>query len=145
MNRLRISRNFWLDEFICPEIYGRFGHASRWFLRLEIVEICQYIRTQTGKAIIVNNWYTGGPYEQSGLRPLTGDVGAEHSLHRYGCAADIKVADMTPFQVKEFIQAHWPQLQQIGLTTIENIKHTPTWTHLDCRNTGSSKLLIVNP
>ena len=145
MNRLQISTNFWLDEFICPEIYGKFGHASRWFLHYPIVEVCQYIRTTTGKPVTINNWYTGGSYEYSGLRPLTGDVGAEHSLHRYGRAADIKIKGMQPVEVKAFIKEHWPQLQQLGLTTIENITHTPTWTHLDCRNTGSSKLLIVNP
>lgn len=145
MKRLKVSQNFYLDEFVCPELYNKFGFNSQWFIRKELIAICQYIRTHINKPLVINNWFNGGNYAYSGLRPLSGGVGAFNSLHRYGAAVDIKVQGRTSAQVYLFIKEHWEALNKIGLTTLENIKHTPTWVHLDCRNTTSKELVIVNP
>ena len=48
-------------------------------------------------------------------------------------------------EVYDFILHNQDKYFGIGLSTIENIEHTPTWLHLDCRLTGLEEFKIVNP
>jgi hypothetical protein len=53
---------------------------------------------------------------------------------------------MTIRQLFAILKAHEDEFVSQGLiTTVENIDFTLTWLHIDCRNTGIDKLLIVNP
>lgn len=142
---MQVSKSFELTEFICPEVYAKFGSSSIWFLDHRIVDVVQYIRDQLNKKVVINDWHTGGEHKESGLRSFDTPTGGKMSQHKFGRAADIKVEGMYPFQVLQFIKDHWAQLHALGLTTIEDITKTPTWNHLDTRWTGRNDLFIVEP
>lgn len=140
-----ISEHFCIQEFVPKEIYQQFGDNSIWFINPNIVVVCEYLRVAINKPITINNWHTGGQYNLSGYRPPDCATGGKLSQHKRGDAADIKVAGMSPKEVLRFIQAHWKELRDMGLSTVENVDSTPTWNHLDCRWTDLDTLLIVNP
>lgn len=147
-NRIKITENFYLDEFIHPDIYRKYGKNSIWFLDAKIVYICQQLRTDLNVPITINNWAVGGNFKYSGLRPLDAKIGAKRSQHKFGRAADPKgFGGMSIEEVFNYIMdnENKSRYMDLGLTTIENIKHTPTWLHLDTRLTNLEDILIVNP
>jgi hypothetical protein len=160
MNRVRVSKDFFLDEFIHPELYARFGTKSLLWIRPEIIVIAQEIRNLFGKTII-NNWSANGAFTpdeflklnrkmqdgyftESGLRlPLT-SIGAKYSMHKYGCAVDLKFTDVTPQEVRDYLIKYYKlKFQPLGLTRMED--ETPSWVHVDIANTASQNLIVFKP
>ena len=160
MKRARVSNDFFLDEFIHPALYARFGERSIMWLRPEVIAIAQAVRNIFGKTII-NNWSAKGDYPpevflklkestrkgyftESGLRSPDTATGAKFSMHKYGCAVDLKFVDATPDEVRKYIAGHYKdKFQHLGLTRFEGM--TPSWVHLDIANTGSRELIVFNP
>jgi len=144
MNRVQLTENFYLDEFIDPSTYAARGAKSIQLIDMRIVYACQYIRDHLG-SVTVNNWAKSGQYKESGLRSAFTKTGAKFSQHKFGRAADIKVAGKTPAEVHAFIKAHEQFfIERQWITTMEELEDTPTWTHIDCRFTGLDKLSIVS-
>lgn len=136
---------FKIQELVPPEVFARFGNSSWWFLRPEAVQALNKLRKHLDRPITVNNWATGGMYEQSGLRTIDSQHYSAFSQHSFGNAFDIKVSGMSAESVYDWCLAHESLLISWGFTTIEDKNITPTWTHLDCRMTGNDKLMIVRP
>lgn len=134
---MKISKNFWLYEFIPPDVYEHMGASSIWLIDMRIVQVCQLLRERFGKPITVNNWMNGGRRYLSGYRPLRSNFGARYSQHKYGRAADIVVEGTEPEAVREDIRKNFARYREAGLSTIE--KTTPGWVHLDVRHTGLDK------
>jgi hypothetical protein len=113
---------------------------------MRIILGLQKLREVAGVPFTINNWVKGGSFDERGLRLPNTRTGARWSQHKYGRAIDIdpvgiSVAEL--FQIakdneKLFIENQW-------ITTIENIAFTKSWLHIDCRYTGRSEFLIVNP
>lgn len=146
MNRVKITPNFYLDEFIDPSIYATRGERSINLMDYRIIKFTQWLRELTGAPIIVNNWASGGQYKESGLRRANTMTGAKWSQHKYGRAVDLKCSTMKPRELFDVILKYEDYVIKEQLcTTIENTLFTPTWLHCDCRYTGMDKILIVNP
>ncbi len=159
MKRIRISDNFFLDEFIPPEMYRRFGEKSLLWLRPDVVRIAQALRHLFG-ACTINDWsqegeinaleflklpnaIKGKSYTESGIRLPDSKTGATFSMHKYGCAADLKFKDTDPDTIRRFIIANYHEkFRPLGLRRME--AQTPTWVHVDVGNTGWSELTIFN-
>ena len=77
---------------------------------------------KSDKPLVINNWFNGGNYAYSGLRPLSGGVGAFNSLHRYGAAVDIKCAggEATYLLVAAAIKCGF---KRIGISRKSNFVH----------------------
>jgi hypothetical protein len=77
-------------------------------------------------------------FEGCGFR--TGPVGAEFSQHRYGRALDLHVREVLLWDVYQEIKNNrgsWPEI-----STIEDIRDTPGWIHVDCRwNNGKFQII----
>ena len=143
---MKVAENFIIQEFVPKEIYEKFGERSIQFVDPKIIQVVQTLRELLGKSITVNNWHSGGQYNESGFRTPNTSTGAGLSQHKFGRAADIKVDGMTSKEVYDFIIKHKAFLMPKGLTTLENINATPTWVHCDVRyNSENKDLLIVNP
>ena len=41
MERIKISENFYLDEFVGKKFYQKFGAKSRWFVDQKLIDIVQ--------------------------------------------------------------------------------------------------------
>lgn len=142
---MKVTKDFELQEFVCKEIWDKWHDKSLWFVDRRIIDIVQHLREKTGKPITINNWHTNGNYNESGLRRFDTKTGGSMSQHKFGRAADVKVKDMKPAEVLVLIKANWTGFKWKGLTTIEDVKFTPTWLHLDCREWGDEELHIVAP
>lgn len=147
---MKVSANFHLEEFVPKNVFKIFGQKALWQLDPRLIEIVQKIRIDLGRPIHINTWMDGGKYEFRGYRPITSDVGAQFSQHRRGCALDIDVEDMTNEEVFEFLMNHWHGYDAMGVTTLENPKFTPGWTHFDLRQKiegvhPERSFLIVDP
>lgn len=143
MARFKVSDNFYLDEFVDPETYKAWGNKSIWFIDPKVIRIAQLLRDLVGAPVTINNWWDGGQYKLSGLRPLDANIGAKLSQHKFGRGIDVKVKGMKPNEVHELITYHLSDFQEVGLTTMEHVNLTPTWTHLDVRTTIQDELLMV--
>lgn len=140
---MKVAPNFDLRELVSPEAYATLGDSARWCIDPKLVDVVQAIRTIAGKPVTVNNWHAGGRYTQSGYRTPTEKTGAKLSQHRFGRAADLKIAGLTPLDGLQLLKDNWYVLSRLGLTTVEDPEHTPTWLHVDTRWTGQDELLIV--
>lgn len=142
--RVQVTENFYLDEFIHPVIYAARGAKSIQLIDHRMILLAQFIRDNMGP-IFINTWATGGDRKNSGLRYWKEPLGATWSQHYFGNAFDCVSPQYKPKDIHEFLLANQDQLIERGwLTTLEALKDTPTWTHVDNRYTGLSKIQIVN-
>jgi hypothetical protein len=146
--RIKISDHFYLDEYVTPEFYTRWGAKCINWIRPEVISVDEFLHSRFGKAMTINNWAIGGQRTQSGLRYPSTTVGAGDSLHKFGVASDKQFEGANSAfyeEVRQDIIKHWKELYlPLGLTTIEAA--TPTWLHTDCRHILNPSIInIVHP
>lgn len=140
----KVSKDFFLQEFLPPEIFEMSPVAGIWFLDPRIIIIAQTIRDRFGKPVTINNWADGGAYKNSGFRDPLSDIGAMFSQHKFGRAIDIKIEGMESEEIrKDILKNYYTVFRPLGLSTME--ADTPTWVHVDCRHTNQDSLFIVKP
>ena len=147
---MKVSNNFYLQEFVDEGTYKQWGDSSIWFVDPRIITLAQFIRERLGKPCTINNWHSGGQYQYSGFDPPGGYRKATSlSQHRFGRAIDLKVSGMESNGAPELradIQGHWDLYHKAtAITTIEDGNYAPTWCHIDIRTTGMDELKIVKP
>jgi hypothetical protein len=140
-----ISKSFDIREFVGPSIYRQYGESSTWFIQKQLVDVMQYIRDYFAAPVIINNWYKGGEFSERGFRLPDTPTGGKLSDHKRGMAADFNVKGMTAQAVNAAILAAEKDFLKIGVTAMEDIESTPTWTHVSVRWTKLDKILIVKP
>lgn len=149
MQRVKVSRNFYLDEFIDKGIYNRFEAKSQRYIRPELIKIAQLLRSHIGQPMTINNWWTGGAYSESGLRSFKTSTGALYSAHKYGAAMDLKIGVMTSEEMAQLIKDSYEILKPLGVTRIEDPAFTKgkhrDWLHIDTLFTGKKNLQIIKP
>jgi len=142
MNRVKVSDDFYADEFFYPSIYHRLHkkwgeERVSWWINPQRIQRLQLLRDLVGVPVTNCNWATGGPFKYSGLRPMTSLVGAIDSQHKYNNADDPKVWGMDSEQVHNIIHENWDAFRKIGVTTLEHPDKTRGkglgWTHMDGR------------
>lgn len=133
-----ISEHFVIPEFVPPEIWNAYGSRSIWFIDYRIVQAAEKLMAFIDKPLFINTWHRGGRYFESGYRLPDTLTGARFSQHKSGRAVDIKITGIPPEEMREIIRQNWATF---GITTIE--ADTPSWTHIDIRNTGLDNLLEV--
>lgn len=142
---MRLTKNFYLNEFIPQSVLNQYGNSSIWFIDFKIVLISQFIRDYFNKPTYVNGIFEDVFYDESGFRSPYSNIGTYFSQHKFGRAADIKVLDHSPFEVKTCIKTEFKSMhskfRELGLTTME--KDTHSWTHFDVRRTYQYDLFIV--
>ena len=147
--RFKITDNFYLDEFIDETTYNRFKDKSQRYIRKENIRAVQYLRSMTGLPITINNWYKGGGYGESGLRDINTQTGARYSAHKFGAATDLKISDLTSFEMFDIVKKYEEELIELGITRVEHPEYTKgkhrDWLHLDSLYTGEDKLKIIKP
>lgn len=143
---MKINQYFDLREFVPPEIWGRYGEKSIWFVDPKVFAIASAYREFFGVPVIVNTWHNGGQLTYRGYRPPDTKIGATFSQHRFGRAFDCHFVGLTVQEAYKRICDNFAPFAAVGLTTLEDVAHTPTWLHSDCRAVAdNSKPLIVRP
>lgn len=136
---MNLTEHFSLEEMIFSETASRKGFDNRPTAK----EIANLVRTatlleQVRKVINKQIQVTSG-YRCKELNQAVGS--SETSQHRLGCAADIKVAGMTPNQLVEAIIASDIQYDQL-------IREFDSWVHISVPNeanmTPRNQTLIID-
>lgn len=145
MNRIKLTENFYLDEFIHPEIYKTFGSNSKLYLSPVLVDLVQAIRNKYGKPININTWFNGGIRRNSGLRDYKNPLGGKlnRSRHYYGLCVDMSCDNIKELQ--NHINDNLDYYHELGLRVVENFSHTPTWCHISVEWTGKESVKFINP
>jgi hypothetical protein len=148
INQMKISPHFDLREFVPKAIWDEYGEKSTWFVDPRLIEGAEWLRSFFGEPIIINNWHTGGSFQNRGFRPPNTTVGARLSQHKFGRAIDFNVQGVTSDAVYDALSnpGAWSLVaQHTAFTTMESKYFAKTWCHIDLRQTRSNQLLIVNP
>jgi hypothetical protein len=139
------TKHFNIKELVNPNIYKRYGDSSWKFLNPLILNAIDTLREGIGSPIIINDWQWGGNYQDSGMREVDSSIGALYSMHKFGCAMDLKFPDSSVDVVYDYILDNEEYWYNTGVRRLENIKHTPTWLHIDCANTHlNGKIHVFN-
>lgn len=144
---MKVSENFELHEFIDPVTYAELGEKSIEKVDPKLFGISELLRSKTGRPGIINNWKSGGPYKESGLRRKDTPTGAKKSAHKDGLAIDYKTLGMAATLVYQLILDNEAEFYDAGVRQIEDISFTPTWVHLSTRgkDNAGKKIQIIKP
>lgn len=142
MERIKLSKNFYLDEYIPEGLYRELEHKTHILIGLldkRLIAADQRLRNIFGP-VTINNWAAGGDRNWSGIRTPDSPFYSRTSQHSWGRASDKLFSNATPEEVRAYIKIHWKKL---GITCVEE---NVTWVHSDVRYVMKQrKLLLVNP
>ena len=83
MNRIGLTKNLWLDEYIPKELYLKFEKKPHILIGLidrRLVMADQLLRDKFG-SVTINNWWNGGNRNWSGIRTPDSPVYSQTSQH----------------------------------------------------------------
>lgn len=141
---MKVSNNFIIQEFITKDIH-ELKYPSTWFIDDRIIKIAQFMRDRFNSSMFINTWHTGSKkqYNYRGYRSFDCEVGANYSQHKFGRAFDHNFIEYSPIEIYKDIIENEQLYYDQGVRAIENIDLTPTWIHIDIRETKQDKILIV--
>ena len=142
------SKYFKIEELVSKQVYEKYKEKCWEFINPRIINFLNQLREDLGKPIIINNWKSGGEFQQRGLRtnkdPLVlNKTGLYCSQHCFGNAVDFNVKGMETKEVYDYIIKNYSNYKDY-ITRMENINSAPTWIHVDCANTDKNELTIFN-
>lgn len=139
MNRISLTKNLFLDEYIPKGLYLKY-EAKPWIIigliDDRLVKADQMLRDHFGP-VTINNWWEELDRNWSGLRTPASPEYAPESQHTFGRASDKLFKNATAQEVREYIKKSYKIL---GITCIEG---KVSWLHSDTRAVTILGLLIV--
>lgn len=126
---IKSGRQYIPDFFAWHELMPSEKYKPYWLylMDMRLLITLDAMRMYYGVPITVNDWYWGGQYSLSGLRPMNTDVGAKFSMHKFGLAFDAKVKGVDAEKVRNDIRAG-------NFPLITCIEKDVSWNHCDFRN-----------
>jgi uncharacterized protein YcbK (DUF882 family) len=97
----QLTKNFKVKEFACKD------GSDTILIHDKLPMVLQYIRMRTGKPVVLTNAYRTETHNAK-------VGGAEHSMHLYGAAADIKVSGYTPDRLAAVAREIMPDWGGVG-------------------------------
>lgn len=138
--------HFRVEELVDKKTFLSYGDSAVLFLSFSALKALEGLREFLGVPLIVNTWHRGGVFEFSGYRPIDCPIGSRHSQHRTGNAFDVKPRGMSIEDAYNKILADKDNPLLTHITRIEDIKYTPTWIHIDCKDVGEGeRIKIIKP
>jgi len=145
-----ICKHFNLHELVYPELYKQY-EEKQWALwkifNPNILITADRLREFLKCKVIINNWYWGGSFRYSGLRPIDCKVGAPLSDHKFAHALDLKFESniWNPERLREYMKSigcfeegfsSRIDDEAYPFILITSIEWNPgmTWFHVSCSN-----------
>lgn len=122
------------EELVCKHVHDKHGDKSLMFFDPRILKVADWIRERLNKPVYVNNWDSGGTYDERGLRcilcPLVKDKVLADTLylsgHIFGRALDLDVQGMVAEEVRQ-----WIYKNRFILPFPVRLEANVTWVHID--------------
>lgn len=124
-------RHFVPEEFLPP------GVTDLFLMDEHLLETADDIRDLVGP-MSINDYHMGGSRQWCGLRTPDCDVGAPHSQHRLGKAADGHPARMTADAARDLIRA---AVARGELPYLGGLEVGVSWVHFDVRPRVDGKVV----
>lgn len=163
MERIQVTTNFYLDEFVDPHTYFNRQDNGRGLIDHRLFAIAQQLRDYKGESISINNWWSrflelegiapihtiidqienSNYHKWSGFRSARCRIGSSQSAHKLGQAIDPKGDQNELFKI---VEDNAKVFYAMGLRRLEDPKITKGWLHMDTleRNTEPNKIRIVD-
>ena len=134
-----IKTYFDIRELVCPHIYDKFREYAWQFFDPRLLETLQVIREALNRPIYVNNYDSGGNFDERGYRCNICNIPKDKtrleklymSAHCQGMAVDFDVKGMTAQEVRDWLKAN-----QILLPYPIRCELDVNWCHIDVRSDG---------
>lgn len=155
------------EELVGPEFYHmceKTNRVGRIFTIFDptLLKVIDLLREKYGSCTI-NNWKTGGPRKESGLRMMDTSTGAVLSAHKFGRAVDCIFSKVSAEEIRQDMKRvgcfnpgfrsrlmKEPELEVYNVARVEwHDKGVPiSWLHIDClwndaNEDGSVKIIDV--
>lgn len=112
----KLSSNFKVKEFACKD------GTDTILISPKLIDLLQKVRNHFGKPVTINSAYRTEAHNKK----IGGSV---YSQHKYGAAADIKIAGVSSKQVAAYVETLIPNSGGIGVYN--------SFCHIDVRSTKS--------
>jgi hypothetical protein len=133
--------HFRVEEFLPPDLYNQYGDAGMHLLMdARILWTMDRLRDKFGVPITINNYHTGGQFQQRGFRNDPG-TGAVLSQHRFGRACDFDIQGMTAEQFRGQVRSLY---LDDDLQYITRIEDKVNWCHIDCAGVTGAGIIFFN-
>lgn len=163
MNRIPVSKNFYLDELV--DVITYMTEPDHGLSKLDpcMIDCVQLLRALHGKSITINNWWSHwqkmkdavtpenfynwvdenrGIYQSSGFRAEWCKIGAKKSIHKIGGAGDPKGNQNIFYRI---VVDNAKLFYNMGLRRLEDPNITSGWLHMDTseRNHTKGRIRVV--
>ena len=148
MERIKVSKFFYLDEFV--DVYTYFNESDHGLSKIDkkLFDIADFFREKYGPLVINNWWFVylarkahGENLNDiityiekeptirkwSGLRTDRCKIGSPTSAHRLGLAIDFK---SDPKKMDKILKSNIKELHGLGLRRVEDISITPNCLYI---------------
>jgi hypothetical protein len=143
---MKVATNFNIQDFVHPSVFNSMEDHGLSLLHPDLIDSTQKLREHIDVRMILNNWHSGGTFQNRGWRPQASKVGAKNSLHKKGMAIDFHSPDVT---MKELFVLVWDArfwiVENTAFRIIENFEFTPGWIHLGIGNPEIKEIKVINP
>lgn len=138
---------FKIYELVSKVVHATWGEQAWQFFDKDVLADLDTIRETWGSPLIINNWYSKGQYNESGLRSnmdsiLKGKKTLYLSAHVLAKGFDIKDSFGRNKQLHNHICNLIEQRKLKNFRRVEKLRDTPTWCHVDAFQTANDKLLV---
>lgn len=129
-------KHFKIQELVSPIVCNKWGDKAWMFFDEDFLKDLDTIREHWGRAIIINNWATGGNLKQCGLRSNLDDLVKNKktlylSAHCMGKAVDMHDTKGSNKALFNLVYNLIEQKKLKKIKRLENLVNTPTWVHAD--------------
>lgn len=159
MERIKLTENFFLDEFVDPVTFFTEPDNGRSKINMKVVKCVQLLRTKKGSSININGWWKHLPQDLlvfdpiafedlmekkgvpiwSGYRSSRCTIGAPKSAHKISKAVDPKGDEKELFKI---VCDNSKEFYTLGLRRLEDIEITNGWLHMDIESRNCTPNLI---
>jgi uncharacterized protein YcbK (DUF882 family) len=143
---MKVSEHFQLQELVPQAAFTEMGEKAIELLHPDLIDSIEKLRVQLAVPLRVNNWNSGGTFQNRGWRPRNSKVGAKKSLHKEGKAVDF---DSPGLPMIELFKLVWNNRDWIVKNTafriIESFTATPGWVHLAIGDQDETELKVITP
>jgi len=122
--------HFSIQELVPPSVYQKRGEKAWELIDTRLLITLDRLRKRYGPTT-VNNWFTGGDRQWSGLRTPDSPYYSPFSQHTFGRAADCLFNNITAEEVRQDILAD-PDHEDFEF--INSMELGVSWLHFDVRN-----------
>lgn len=140
---------FDLKELVCKDVYDFYKDTAWQFFDSRLLITIDRMREKLGKPMFVNNWDSGGEFDERGFRCLRCSIVKQAiadnkmyvSPHMTGQAIDFDVQGLLAEEVRQYIIKNgnlWPYPLRLEAGV--------NWVHMDTREIGNNqKVTLFNP